>query len=85
VQAAVVDRPTSGSPTCLVNDRDHGLQFGCLSFSGGFPEGLFFRVNFNDCQSPMTPAIGDFTCQVIEAADTIGSPVTASCTMSYVP
>lgn len=85
VQGAVIDRPTGGAPTCLVNDRDHGLQFGCLSFSGGFPDGLFFRVNFNDCQAPMTPNLGDFNCQVLEAADTLGTEVTANCTLGYTP
>ena len=54
VQSAVTNRPTTGSPTCLVNDRDHGLQFGCLS-TGGFPEGLFFRAAFNDCDGGRAP------------------------------
>jgi hypothetical protein len=79
VQAAVTDRPTSGSPTCLVNDRDHGLQFGCFSFSGGFPEGLLFRVAFRDCRNPTPPTLQGFTCEILEAADTIGAPVSASC------
>jgi len=85
VQGAVIDRPTSGSPTCLVNDRDHGLQFGCLSFSGGFPDGLFFRVNLNACQAAMTPNVTDFGCQVLEATDTLGTDVTAGCTLGYTP
>jgi len=81
VQAAVTDRPTAGGPTCLVNDRDHGLQFGCLSFAGGFPEGLLFRVAFRDCQASGTPTLHDFSCEILEATDTIGSPVSASCTL----
>lgn len=81
VQAAVTDRPTVGAPTCLVNDRDHGLQFGCLSFSGGFPDGLLFRVAFRDCQAPGTPTLQDFSCEVLEATDTIGSPVSATCSL----
>ena len=81
VQAAITNRPTSGAPTCLVNDRDHGLQFGCFSFSGGFPEGLLFRVAFRDCQNPTPPSAGNFTCEIIEAGDTLGAPVAATCTL----
>lgn len=80
VQAAITDRPSTGTPTCLVNDRDHGLQFGCLSTSG-FAEGLFFRAAFRDCQSPTPPNLGNFTCTVLEASDTIGFPVTATCSL----
>jgi cysteine-rich repeat protein len=84
VQAAVTDRPTTGSPTCLPNDRDHGLQFGCLS-TNGFNEGLFFRINHTDCASVGPPALGEFNCQVLEATDPIGFPVSATCTLSYAP
>lgn len=84
VQGAVTDRPTTGSPTCLVNDRDHGLQFGCLS-TNGFNEGLFFRINHRDCNAVGPPALGEFNCQVLEATDTFGFDVSATCTMSYAP
>jgi cysteine-rich repeat protein len=84
VQAAVTDRPTTGSPTCLPNDRDHGLQFGCLSTSG-FNEGVLFRINHRDCGNLDPPAEGEFNCQILEATDTIGFPVSATCTLSYAP
>jgi cysteine-rich repeat protein len=80
VQGAITNRPTTGSPTCLVNDRDHGLQFGCLSTSG-FPEGLIFRAAFRDCDGGTAPTLQDFTCTILEASDTIGFPVTATCSL----
>ena len=84
VQAAVTDRPTTGSPTCLVNDRDHGLQFGCLSTSG-FNEGLYFKIHHNDCNSVGAPTLGEFSCQILEATDPNGFDVSATCTLSYAP
>ena len=84
VQGAVIDRPNTGSPTCVLNDRDHGLQFGCLS-TGGFNEGLFFRINHTDCGSVGPPALGEFNCEVLEASDPIGFPVSATCTLSFTP
>ena len=82
VQAAVTDRPTTGSPTCLVNDRDHGVRFGCLSVPG-FPEGTLFRAAFRDCANAGPPAAQDFGCKVIdETTDPQGNLVTASCTVS---
>jgi hypothetical protein len=82
VQGAITNRPTTGSPTCLVNDRDHGLQFGCLS-TAGFPEGLIFRAALKDCQSPTSPSLQDFSCTVLEASDTIGFPLTATCSLAF--
>ena len=84
VQAAVIDRPNTGSPTCVLNDRDHGIQFGCLS-TNGFNEGLFFRINHTDCGSVGAPALGEFNCEVLEASDPVGLPVLATCTLSYTP
>jgi len=80
VQGAITNRPTTGSPTCLVNDRDHGLQFGCLS-TGGFPEGLLFRAAFRDCDGGRAPTVQDFTCTILEATDTFGLPASATCTL----
>lgn len=84
VQAAVTGRPTSGSPTCVVNDRDHGVQFGCFSFGGaGFPDGQLFRAAFRRCQSAATPTVQAFTCAIIEAgAAGTGAEVPATCTVT---
>ena len=81
VQAAVTGRPTTGSPTCVVFDRDHGVQFGCFSIPG-FPDGQLFRAAFNDCQSATPLSANDFTCTVIEAASTQSVEVPATCTVT---
>lgn len=83
-QAAVTGRPTSGSPTCVVNDRDHGLQFGCFSFGGaGFPEGQLFSAAFKRCQGAAAPTAQSFRCTVIEAgAAGTGEEVSAICTVT---
>lgn len=82
VQAAVTDRPTTGSPTCLVNDRDHGVRFGCFSVAG-FPEGTLFRAAFRDCANGGPPTAQDFGCKVIEeTTDPQSNPVTATCAVS---
>ena len=77
-QAVITDRPAGAQ--CVVNDRDHELQVGCLSV-GGFPEGRMFRVAFGDCAGGEPPSPAQFTCTVLEAADTGAKKVPTRCTL----
>lgn len=82
VQGAVTDRPATGAPNCVANDRgEHGLQFGCFSIPG-FPDGQFFKVAFRDCGNAGPATLQNFTCTVIEAANPQGAEVPATCTLS---
>jgi hypothetical protein len=81
VQSAVSDRPTAGAAQCVVNDRDDGVQVGCLSV-GGFSAGRFFRVAFRECAKKDRPTLESFTCTVIEAANPEAHELPATCTLS---
>ena len=45
------------------------------------PENKAFRAAFNDCDGGRAPTVQDFTCTILEASDTIGFPVSATCTL----
>ena len=81
VQGAVTGRPTTGAPQCTVNDREHGLSFGCFSVSG-LSDGQLFQAAFRDCGNGGPPALGNFTCTVVEATSPLGAPVNTTCTLS---
>ena len=77
-QAVVTDRPAGAQ--CVVNDRNHELQVGCLGVAG-FPEGRMFRVAFRHCASGEAAAPSRFSCRVLEAADTGAKKVATRCTL----
>ena len=77
----IADFPSGASGAS--NDFDHALRQ-VVSRTTNMPEGLLFRVHFEDCQSAPAPVAGDFTCTVLDAADQNGidvSGVTCSVTV----
>jgi cysteine-rich repeat protein len=56
------------------NDLDHALR---QVVAGSFEilDGLLFKVHFENCTGAPAPVLGDFTCEVLEAADTGGAPL----------
>jgi hypothetical protein len=77
-QAVITDRPAGAQ--CVINDRNHELQVGCLSVAG-FPEGRLFRVALRDCAGGEAAAPSRFTCRVLEAADTGAKKVATRCAL----
>ncbi len=67
------------------NDLDHALR---QVIAGSFEilDGLLFRVHFENCIGAPGPVLGDFTCQVVAAADTSGAPLSGvTCTVVGLP
>jgi cysteine-rich repeat protein len=69
----------------VTNDLDHALR---QVLAGAFeiPDGLLFRVHFENCVGAPSPVRGDFTCEVLDAADTSGAPLPGvTCAVAGLP
>jgi cysteine-rich repeat protein len=70
----------SGPP----NDLDHALRQ-LVASTTNMPPGRLFRVNFENCQGAPAPAIGEFTCTVIDASDQDGNDVAGVSCQAVLP
>jgi hypothetical protein len=53
------------------NDFDHALKMVVAGASGGaIPVGLLFKTHYESCDGAAAPIASDFTCTVLDAADT---------------
>jgi cysteine-rich repeat protein len=67
------------------NDLDHALRQAVTNFTA-IPDGLLFRVHFEDCAGQPDPGVGDFRCRVLAAADGGGDPLGGvTCAVSLAP
>jgi cysteine-rich repeat protein len=74
----LTDYPDGSTPG--PNDYDHALRNFVLGQLGTPVSGLLFKVHFESCQSASVPVAGDFTCTVIDASDTSGTPIASGVT-----
>jgi cysteine-rich repeat protein len=74
----LTDSPGLSSVT--PNDYDHALQALVQDTSGSTILGLLFKIHFESCNGANAITAGDFTCTVIDAADTNGSIIPSGVT-----
>lgn len=66
--------------TLQPNDFDHALKMVVLGAPGSPVLGLLFKIHFESCADASAVTAGDFTCTVIDAADTSGNPIRSGVT-----
>ena len=74
----ISDIPDLGSVT--PNDYEHVLRAFVQGASGSPILGLLFKIHFESCSGAAGITAGDFTCTVIDAADTAGTPIQSGVT-----
>jgi hypothetical protein len=76
----ITDPPDLGSVT--PNDLEHVLRAFVQGATGSPILGLIFKIHFESCTGAQAITAGDFTCTVIDAADTTGTPIQSGVTCS---
>lgn len=74
----LTDYPEGATPG--PNDFDHALRNFVLGQLGSPLSGLLFKIHFESCDGASAPVAGDFTCTVIDASDTSGTPIPSGVT-----
>jgi cysteine-rich repeat protein len=80
VDGILTDYPDGATPG--PNDYDHALRNVVVGNIGEPFSGLLFRIHFESCSGASAPVVGDFTCTVIDASDTLGNPIPSGVTCS---
>jgi cysteine-rich repeat protein len=66
--------------TISPNDFDHALKMVVLGAPGSPVLGLLFKIHFNSCEGASAISAGDFTCTVLDAANTNGDHIASGVT-----
>jgi hypothetical protein len=69
----LTDYPDGATPG--PNDLDHALQNFVLGQLGTPLSGTLFKIHFESCADASAPTAADFTCTVLNASDTVGTPI----------
>jgi cysteine-rich repeat protein len=80
VDGILTDYPDGATPG--PNDLDHALRNVVVGQIGEAFSGLLFRIHFESCDGASAPVAGDFTCTVIDASVTLGTPIPSGVTCS---
>jgi cysteine-rich repeat protein len=79
----ITDLPLGSFGT--TNDLDHAMR---QVVAGAFeiPDGLLFKVHFENCAGASAPVLGDFGCEVLAASDASGSTLSGvTCAVAGLP
>ena len=75
---AITDNPFGS--TVSPNDFDHALKMVELAALGDVLSGDLFKIHFQSCDGASAITAGEFTCTVLDAADTTGNPIKSGVT-----
>jgi cysteine-rich repeat protein len=76
----LTDYPSGATPGA--NDLDHALRNFVLGQLGSPLAGPLFTMHFESCLGADAAVVGDFTCTVLDASDSLGNPIPSGVTCS---